>query len=234
MAREPFDEYADQYDSWFFHNRNVLQSEVLLLKHALGDPGQALSVGCGSGLFEHLLRTEHGIDIRHGVEPAEGMAEIARKRGMDVVPGSAEQIPKGDGEFDTVVMNGTPGYIADLRAAFAEGYRVLRSGGAIVVLDVPAESSYGLLYSFAGVRGTWADAHLQKIAPAHPYPVEFVTHANWRTTEEKADLLLEVGFTDLSYAQTLTVHPKYSNDQVEQPSAGFDRGDYVAIRGVKP
>jgi SAM-dependent methyltransferase len=175
MPQEPFDEYADKYDAWFLQNRNVLQSEVLLLKQVLGDPGHALSVGCGSGLFEHLLRTDHGIDIRHGVEPAEGMAEIARKRGMDVVPGSAEQIPLGDEEFDTVIMNGTPGYIA-----------------------------------------------------------EFVASANWRTTEEKADLLQEVGFTDLSYQQTLTAHPKYSNDRVEQPSEGFDRGDYVAIRGLKP
>jgi ubiquinone/menaquinone biosynthesis C-methylase UbiE len=234
MPQEPFDEYADKYDAWFLQNRNVLQSEVLLLKRVLGDPGHALSVGCGSGLFEYLLRTDHGIDIRHGVEPAEGMAEIARKRGMDVVLGSTEQITLGDEEFDTVIMNGTPGYIADLRAAFAEGHRVLRSGGAIVVLDVPAESSYGLLYSFAGVRGTWDDAHLRKVAPPHPYPVEFVASANWRTTEEKADLLQEVGFTDLRYAQTLTAHPKYSNDRVEQPSEGFDRGDYVAIRGVKP
>jgi ubiquinone/menaquinone biosynthesis C-methylase UbiE len=233
MTRGTFDEYAHEYDAWFLQNRNVLESELLLLKHMLGDPERALSVGCGSGLFEHLLRTDHGIDIRNGVEPAEGMAEIARKRGMDVVPGSAEQIPMGDGEFDTVIMNGTPGYIADLRAAFAEGYRVLRPGGAIVVLDVPAESSYGLLYSFAGVRGTWDDAHLQKVAPAHPYPVEFVANANWRTTDEKAELLREVGFTDLTFAQTLTVHPKYSNDRVEEPSEGFDRGDYVAIRGLK-
>jgi len=233
MTREPFDEYADAYDSWFYQNRNVLESEVLLLKHVLADPGEALSVGCGSGLFEHLLRTEHGIDIRHGVEPAEGMAEIARKRGMDVVAGGAENLPKGDSAFDTVIMNGTPGYIADLRAAFTEAHRVLRSGGAIVVLDVPAESSYGILYSFAGVRGTWDDAHLQKVAPAHPYPVEFVANANWRTTEEKVDLLKDVGFTDLTFAQTLTVHPKYSNDRVEEPIEGFDRGDYVAIRGIK-
>jgi ubiquinone/menaquinone biosynthesis C-methylase UbiE len=233
MTRGTFDEYAHEYDAWFLQNRNVLESELLLLKHMLGDPERALSVGCGSGLFEHLLRTDHGIDIRNGVEPAEGMAEIARKRGMDVVPGSAEQIPMEDGEFDTVIMNGTPGYVADLRAAFAEGYRVLLPGGAIVVLDVPAESSYGLLYSFAGVRGTWDDAHLQKVAPAHPYPVEFVANANWRTTDEKAELLREVGFTDLTFAQTLTVHPKYSNDRVEEPSEGFDRGDYVAIRGLK-
>jgi hypothetical protein len=38
---------------------------------------------------------------------------------------------------------------------------------------------------------------------------------------------------DLEYAQTLTVHPKYSDSGVEQPIEGYDRGDYVAIRGRK-
>ncbi|HBX44191.1 MAG TPA: SAM-dependent methyltransferase, partial [Deltaproteobacteria bacterium] len=68
MPKQPFDEHADQYDSWFLQNRNVLESEVSLLKHFLKSPGKTLSVGCGSGLFEHLLRTGHGIEIRFGVE----------------------------------------------------------------------------------------------------------------------------------------------------------------------
>lgn len=233
MKQEPFDEYAEQYDSWFLKNRNVLESELLLLKHCLADPGKALSVGCGSGLFEQLLRNEHGIDIRHGVEPAEGMARIAEKRGMTVRPGTAEQLPVDDAEFDTVIMNGTPGYVDDLKQAFSEAYRVLKAGGVIVVLDVPAESSYALLYKLAGLTGAWDDPYLQKVAPTHPYPVEFVTGARWRTTEEKSGLLTSVGFVDLEYAQTLTVHPKYSNNGVEQPVEGYDRGDYVAIRGRK-
>ncbi len=233
MMQEPFDQYAEQYDAWFLKNRNVLESELLLLRHFLAHPGKALSVGCGSGLFEQLLRKEHGIDIRHGVEPADGMARIAEQRGMTVTPGTAEQLPFGDAEFDTVILNGTPGYIENLKAAFSEGHRVLKSGGAIVVADVPAESSYGLLYRLAGLQGAWDDPYLRSVSPPHPYPVEFVAAAKWRTTEEKAELLASAGFVDLEYAQTLTVHPKYSNASVEQPSEGYDRGDYVAIRARK-
>jgi ubiquinone/menaquinone biosynthesis C-methylase UbiE len=234
MKSEPFDEYADQYDSWFLSNRKVLESELLLLKHFLATPGTALSVGCGSGLFEQLLKQEYGIAIEHGVEPAEGMARIAEKRGMAVTPGTAESLPFSDAEFDTVILNGTPGYVDDLQQSFAEGYRVLKPGGAIVVLDVPAESGYGLLYRLAGLEGSWDNPDLQSLAPTHPYPAEFVKSARWRTTEEKATLLEAVGFQNLDYAQTLTVHPKYSNDGVEQPIRGYDRGDYVAIRGIKP
>jgi len=233
MIDEPFDAYAAEYDTWFLQNRNVLESELLLLKHFLNRPGTALSVGCGSGLFEHLLRTEHGIDIHFGVEPAEGMAAIARKRGMEVKGGTAERIPYADGEFDTAMFNGTPSYIDDLAQAFAEAHRVLRPGGAIVVADVPAESSYGLLYCLAASVGTWDDAYLRSVAPVTPYPVEFAAAARWRTTDEKVALLMDRGFVDLEYAQTLTLHPKYSNDRVEQPCEGYDRGDYVAIRARK-
>jgi hypothetical protein len=115
MAPEqPFDAYAEQYDAWFLENRNVLASEARMLARALGDPGVTLSVGCGSGLFESILRAEHGVEIRHGLEPATGMAEIARKRGLQVRSGAAEALPCEDGSFDTVLLNGIPSYVADL------------------------------------------------------------------------------------------------------------------------
>lgn len=233
MINEPFDRYAEKYDAWFLQNRNVLASEVLLLARFLATPGQTLSVGCGSGLFEQLLRTEHGIEILHGVEPAEGMAEIAEKRGMSVKRGTAEDLPFDASQFDTVLMNGIPSYVADLKQAFREGHRVLHPGGRIVVLDVPAESSYGLLYRLVAMIGTYDDEFLKKVMPRHPYPVEFAAAAIWRSTEEKADLLVGAGFQDLEFAQTLTRHPKFSDDGVEDPVEGFDRGDYVAIRARK-
>lgn len=227
-----FDEHAGAYDAWFEENLNVLASEVRLLQHMLGDaPGETLSVGCGSGLFEHILRAEYDIVIEQGVEPAEGMAEIARARGLEVRSGTAEELPHEDGSFDTVLLNGIPSYVADLPRAFREAHRVLRSDGHVVVLDVPAESSYGLLYRLAAVVGDWDDAFLAKVAPRVPYPIEFAAAANWRTTEEKAEMLEEAGFTDLEFAQTLTRHPKFSDDEPEDPVEGYDRGDYVGIRG---
>jgi ubiquinone/menaquinone biosynthesis C-methylase UbiE len=233
MSDKPFDEHAAKYDAWFLKNRNLLASEVLMLKRFLANPGIALSVGCGSGLFEHLFRTEYGIDIHFGVEPSTEMARIAEKRGMEVKHGTAEKLPAGDEEYDTVLLNGTPSYVENLDVAFREAHRVLKHGGHVVVADVPAESSYGLLYRLAGVLKTWDHPHVRGSAPEHPYPVEFTLSANWRTTEEKVKMLRGAGFVDFEYAQTLMRHPKYSNDSAEEPAEGYDRGDYVAIRARK-
>lgn len=233
MSDRAFDEHAAEYDGWFMQNRNVLQSEVELLADALKDPGRTLSVGCGSGLFEMILREGHDIEITFGVEPAEGMAAIAEKRGMEVQIGGAEKLPFDDESFDTVLFNGTPSYIPGLKEAFTEAYRVLRPGGHVVVADVPAESSYGTLYRLAAMVGDWSDPTLRDLAPETPYPMEFAAAANWRTTQEKLDLLSEVGFSGSETTQTLTLHPKFSNDGVETPVPGHDRGDYVAIRAAK-
>lgn len=83
-----FDEYASAYDAWFLENRNVLYSEVNLVASTLRDAGRILSVGCGSGLFEKILREEYDIRITDGIEPSTGMADIARKRGLEVTVGN--------------------------------------------------------------------------------------------------------------------------------------------------
>ena len=229
-----FDEYASKYDEWFLDNRNVLYSEVNLVASTLKDAGKILSVGCGSGLFEKIMREERGVNITDGIEPSEGMAEIARKRGMNVTLATAEDADFGDGEYDTILFNGTPSYITDLEGVVRKAYAALRPGGRIVLIDVPKESSYGIMYNLALALGTWDHPLLEGVYPPNPYPIEFVKVANWRTTAEKVKILTEAGFTDLKFSQTLTAHPLYSDLSEEQPTEGYDRGDYVAVSAFKP
>ena len=135
-----FDEYASLYDAWFLDNINVLRSEVNLVASTLRDAGRVLSVGCGSGLFEKIMREEHDIDVRDGIEPSAGMAAIARKRGMTVEVATAEEASFGDGCYDTILFNGSPSYIPGLAEVVDKAFRALRPGGRIVLVDVPKES----------------------------------------------------------------------------------------------
>lgn len=227
--KKQFDEYAQQYDAWFYDNLNLLRSEVHLVAHFLEDAGDILSVGCGSGLFESILHQEYAISVKYGIEPSEGMAEIARKRGLSVEIATAEDADFGVKKFDTVLFNGTPSYISDLQGVLHKAYAALRPGGKAVVIDVPKESSYAVMYNLAKALGTWDHPLLDGVHPLNPYPIEFVQVANWRTTKEKLVMLEQAGFGNFEYAQTLTRHPLFSNAVEEQPVEGYDRGDYVAI-----
>lgn len=228
-----FDQYAAEYDAWFLENPNVLESEARLVASTLKDAGRILSVGCGSGLFEKIMRDEFGIVITDGVEPSAPMAEIARKRGLKVTEATAEEFDYPEGKYDTILFNGCPSYITDLRTVIGKVYKALPKGGRIVLVDVPKESTYGILYNLAKAVGTWNHPLLEGTFPPNPYPIELVKVASWRTTAEKINLLTEAGFTNQAYAQTLTTHPLYSDLRSEDPVEGYDKGDYVAITAWK-
>lgn len=231
--KQSFDEYASLYDAWFLENPNVLLSEARLVARTLQGSRRILSVGCGSGLFEKILREDFSIEITEGIEPAEGMAEIARKRGMNVVPATAEEADFGDGIYDTILFNGTPSYITDLKSVVGKAFRSLPAGGRVVLIDVPKESGYGIMYNLAKAVGTWDHPLLEGVYPPNPYPIELVNAANWRTTAEKVALMEQAGFTGLESWQTLTTHPLVSDRVAEEPLPGSDKGDYVAVIGYK-
>ena len=171
MGYQAFDQYASEYDAWFLENTNVLETELRLVAACLKDSGKILSIGCGSALFEKLLADKYDIRIEHGIEPAEGMAAIARKRGFDVEINTAEDADYGEELYDTVLFNGCPCYMQDLGLALRKAHRALRKGGKAVVIDVPKESAYGLIYNLALAVGTWDHPLLEGCKPKDPYPI---------------------------------------------------------------
>ena len=228
-----FDEHASLYDAWFMQNSNVLLSEARLVARTLQESKKILSVGCGSGLFEKILRENFGIDIKDGIEPAEGMAAIARQRGVNVEITTAEDGDFGNGKYDTILFNGSPSYISDLLPVVEKAYTSLPAGGRLILIDVPKESGYGMMYNLAKAVGTWDHPLLEGVYPPNPYPIELVKAANWRTTADKTEIMQKAGFKDIEFWQTLTTHPLDSDRVAEEPVAGHDKGDYVAVTGYK-
>ena len=117
----------------------------------------------------------------------------------------------------------------DLAVAFSKAHRALRPGGHIVVVDVPRESGYGVLYCLANALGTWDHPVFQGVKPDAAYPMPFVKAATWHTTAERVQALEATGFEVVRTAQTLTRHPVNAPHGVEVPRDGHDAGDYVAI-----
>lgn len=231
-----FDGYADAYDQWFMKNENVFVSELKLLHHTLKDleKQEILSVGCGSGLFEAALKREYGIHVKYGIEPSNDMAEIARKRGMTVTIGDAETSDLVQNAYDIIYLNGCSSYIKDLSSAYQNCHRALKKGGHLILLDVPVESAYGILYKFAAHVGSYDKKLFEQIAPSCPYPIELASSAIFHSPLEKETILRdELGMTNIRYFQTLIAQPIYTNDFVEEPIEGYDKGGYVALVAEK-
>jgi hydroxymethylpyrimidine/phosphomethylpyrimidine kinase len=224
LKRSAFEEEAEDFDAWFDKNRVIFESELLAEKHFLANPESAVSIGVGSGLFASRL------GIKYGVEPAEGMAELARRRGLEVKSGTAEDVPYPDGRFDTVLLSTILSYVKDPHKAVSEAFRILKPGGHVVVSFLTREGSYAMMYDLAYLRGR----HDPQISPEYPYPVKFIRGTHWRSTGEVTALLERAGFVELEYVQTLTTHPRYTNDEVEEPSPGYKTGDFIVVRGKKP
>ena len=204
-----------------------------MVAHFLDKHSEILSIGCGSGLFESLLAQDYDIHVKHGIEPSKDMAEIAKKRGLQVDISPAETCDIEPNKFGIIMFNGSVSYINDLDPCIKKAFDALKTGGKLIVIDVPKESGFASLYNLASSLNTWEHPLLAHISPADPYPIELVKSANWRTSDEKIALMQANGFVDFEYAQTLLTHPMYANDKVQEVIEGYDRGDYVAVCAYK-
>lgn len=231
-----FDGYADKYDQWFLTNNRVFESELKLL-HACLNPlkkDKILSVGCGSGLFESALKREYDIIVEYGLEPSTDMAKIAEKRGVKVEIGDAETTLLKAEEYDVIYLNGCSTYIADLSSAYRNCYNALKKGGSLILLDVPVESAYGILYSFAKYVEGYDEKLFSRITPALPYSIELVKSGIFHSPIEKLSIVKdELKMKNIRFMQTLVAHPIYTNDSVEEPIEGYDKGGYVALIAEK-
>ena len=219
-----FEKEAKDFDFWFSKNENIFESEFLAEKELLPDSENAISIGVGSGLFASRL------GIKNGVEPSNDMAKLAREKGIDVKIGSAENIPYDDERFNTVLLSTVLSYCENPLKALKESFRILKKEGYVVVSFLPREGSYSMLYDLASIQGQF---DLER-APENPYPLKFIKGAEWISIEKVKKLLQEAGFINLEYIQTLTKHPRYTNEEIEEPTEGYRKGDFVVIRARKP
>ena len=232
MEKQKFDGYADKYDEWFMKNENLFTSELRLFKKVLGDiSGKTLlSVGCGSGLFESYIENSN----IEGIEPSADMAEIARKRGINVIKiGLIEDVELTDNKYDIIYFNGSSSYMEDLSFVYGKCLKALKESGKLILLDVPKESAFGFMYLLGKSLNTYDHEFLEGAMPSLPYPLALASSGIWHTTEEKINILKNLGINKFSYYQTLIKNPLYTNEEAEEVSDGYKSGGYVAIIAEK-
>jgi SAM-dependent methyltransferase len=144
---------------------------------ALGPDDRLLDVGCGGGLLlrDALAAGAAATGLDHSAE----MVALARERapGAEVVLGSAERLPFGDGSFTAVAMSIVFFFLPDPVAALSECRRVLAPGGRLAVYTTsPA------------LRGT----------PAAPEPL--AARGRFYEDDELAALAARTGLADVTVA----------------------------------
>jgi len=203
---ESFEKYSKEYDEWFIKNQDIYLAELNAIKRLVPSGRFGVEIGVGSGRFALPL------GIKVGVEPSTKMAEISRKRGMQVYKAVAEQLPFNNKTFDFILMVATICFVDDLVKSFQEAYRILKNDGFIVVGFVDKESELGKQYQ------------LKKEAS------KFYRNATFYTVKETITLLREANFTDVVVKQTVFSGQTGKIDSVEN---GHGKGSFVVIKAIK-
>ncbi|MCA9540661.1 MAG: class I SAM-dependent methyltransferase [Myxococcales bacterium] len=126
--RSYYDDFAGWYERERHHGYHALIDRLQIgVAAPLCRDRDTLEIGCGTGMIlkeiAPLARSAVGLDI------SRGMLQQARDRGLQVVEGSATDLPFADGSFDAVYSFKVLAHVEGIERAMSEVHRVLRPGG---------------------------------------------------------------------------------------------------------
>lgn len=136
---DQFNKNADDYrDEPLFAEGEDLK--WMLGSGALSGTEELLDVGCGAGhaamAFAPFVRRCVGIDVTAAmVRAATALAAGKGLKNVDFLVGAAEELPLPSGGFDLVTCRFAAHHFENIRAALSQVARVLRPGGAFLLVD---------------------------------------------------------------------------------------------------
>jgi SAM-dependent methyltransferase len=203
-----FDRNVQQYEEWFVKHPFAYVSELHAVRELLPLTENGVEIGVGTGRFSAPL------GIRQGIEPSRAMAEVARKKGLDVISGVAENLPYKDSKFEFCLMVTTVCFLDDIDLAFQEAYRVLGPRGSFVIGFVDRNSPIGREYE-----------QRKNESP-------FYKTATFYSVDELLVHLKKAGFQKFRFCQTL-FGPLQDMLEPSDVKEGFGEGSFVVIRAEK-
>lgn len=131
-----------------------------LMEHARGS---VLEIGSGPGT--NLRYYPLSVECVTALDPHKGMLDRLTRRGADhgfgkerclrTRIGFGEDLPFGDGSFDTVVFTLILCSVEDPRRTLEEAVRVLRPGGTLIAMEHEAPRSMVQDMLFRGIAPIW-------------------------------------------------------------------------------
>jgi len=126
---------------------------------------QITDVACGTGdllIYWHKNAQKLNIQVKRyiGVDPSVKMLEIAKKKVKfaSFLEGKAQKLPIKDTSCDIVSISYGIRNVVDRKEALREFYRVLKSGGVVVILEFTKQQREGFFSKFI-------DFGMKKILP---------------------------------------------------------------------
>jgi len=200
----PFEAHHRRYEAWFEKHEAAYISELLALRPFLPWVGRGIEIGVGSGRFAAPL----GVQV--GVDPSAAMLAHAAARGIEVVEGTAEDLPFDAGSFDHALVVTTICFVDSPKRMLAEVRRVLKPGGRLVIGFIDRASAMGQDYL------------------AHQAENVFYREATFYSADEVARLLQVGGFAISAWGQTLA-HPLPETHEIEPLRAGRGQCAFVVV-----
>lgn len=137
---EQFNRWSHTYDeSWIQRYADRVHAEMLnVVTDEIAAPKTVLDVGCGTGRLLRRARVLYPSAQLLGIDPAEGMVEVARSQipSATIYLAAAESLPLADSSVDAVLSSISFHHWSDQLAALREISRVLRSGGCLCLADI--------------------------------------------------------------------------------------------------
>ena len=156
-----------------------------------------LDLGAGPGTFSAAIHARWATPVVIAAEPSRAFASALGQNGVSSLRAFGEALPLRDGSVDVAVMISSIRHVADRRATFAELRRVVRRGGAVLLVELdPAAEATRVRRHAAGIRGPLLRAAfgplVVRTAPTGDAIADHARHAGWQTVERDDDPLQPV------------------------------------------